>query len=490
MGSLADLVGPVERIEPPIKVNVGEVMVTLRHNSPRKVVRPGRNLRRGKGLPLTLDPHGIRVSTEDIPIDVVEVPNIALVGPFGLPLISLRVVIRVDEDDDYLGLRDYIATKGVNFAELLDGELANAMDMHVRTVLGGHSHDELWEMGNLTPLLHTHSTLLDGLFRLESVTHESVVWHPEFEQVKAAIAASRREEAEKLLRLGQVDLDRKVSAAEDQLALEAAVRRGVTLWELEHPEHLAASGQQEHEVRLELIKQMDAIRRGAGAEGVRAVLGIVGSSGAASGQQQSDEGQRALSLGQSPQESTYRYADPVYEGSSPGVHEPAGSYVCTAGYANPENGLGELRSDRILAQMWLAAGLPGNPFGLGHAGEGPNSTVIAVVDTVLSPDEITAIRRAFSRSLGADIVVTIGQPRSIADIVTHYLTARMPALAEAGPQWAFWADNEHLVVSLASPTKRLAPLVRRITDPESGVLAPLERVLPYRTIDVQLAEAK
>lgn len=485
MGSLADLVGPVERIIPPITVNVGEIMVTLRHNAPRDIVRPGKKLRRGRGLPATLDPHGIRVSTEDIPVDV-EVPTIALAGSFGLPLVELRIVIRVEERGNYGSLRRYIADKGINFAELLDGDLANEMDMHVREALAGYDIEDLHAIGNVSRIIGTSLTLLEGLFRVESVQQKKILWDPEYEAIQRATAAAQRERAEKVLRLGQIPIDHEVMRAEDELALEAARRRGVSLWELEHPEQVSQAAQNEHELRLEAIKQIDAIRRGAGADGVRAVLGM-------------------------PSQDETATRKPTYQPPAPRVLAPAsgsppgGAGAGGAGSASGDglgaagrdegprqrsDGLDRLGYDHALAQVWEGARLPGRPFGLARAGQPPNATVVAIVDVPLGPDEVETISQAIRRLIGADHVVAIGRPRNMSEIIVRFLTARVPAIGHADARWTFHIEGTTLNIAMGSATERLGPIVREITDPVAGVLAPLERLLPFDAIDVRVADVR
>lgn len=124
MGSLQDLVSDVVALTPPFDdVPVGTVMVALRHNKPVGIAYKGKKLRRGKGLPLTWKPSGIYVSTADVPVEV-EISAIKLADEFPLERLRMTVVITVDPTNEYEALVDYIDQKGINFADLLDGEVA------------------------------------------------------------------------------------------------------------------------------------------------------------------------------------------------------------------------------------------------------------------------------------------------------------------------------------------------------------------------------
>lgn len=456
MGSLADLVGSVFDLHPPLNVEPGTVLLTLKHGAPQGVVRPGRKLRRGKGLPLTLAPQGVAVSTEDVPINV-KVSNIALQGDYSLPQLELDIAIAVDGKDDFAGLQSYVARKGLNFAALLDGEVGNELDKVVRDALRGHTAVELYERGNLTDLVATHRLLMEGLFRLESVQRAQPTWHPEFVRARDAAASAAASLAEKLLALQHREgVDRALAQAEDQLALEQALRRNLTLIELENPELIAQASAQEHELKLELVRQMDALRRGGGTDVVRAALEMIS----------------GMKAGEGP-------------GESPQAAGPA------AALASPQTApwaLDTLERDAALARMWRKAGLPGEPIGLSFYERDDDVTVVFVCGDSLDRDTLEAIDSMYRERVGASEVVALLGITTVEEAVREFLLTRIPELRAADPAIRLQRAGQRVTVHIASERARLSPHVRRFNEPGSSLLSPLTELLDVETIDVEVAE--
>lgn len=453
MGSLADLVGPVVDLVPPLNVEVGTILLTLNKGAPRQVVHPGRKLRRGKGLPLTWAPQGVAISTEDVPITVT-VKGIALRGSFALPQLELAIRIRVDDRDDFVGLRSYVRRKGINFAALLDDEVCNELDALAREAFKDHDMPGLYERGNLTGLLDTTVGLLDSLFRIEAVVRVQPTWHPEFITAREAAASAERATAEKLLEINQLPLDRALAANRDQLLQDAADRRGMSLAAFEDPELLDRAEQRHHELRLEMIKQADSLRR----------AGLVGEVQAV--------------LDEATQEPPRLTAAAVPAAAAGGAGRP------------PEAGdlsVSLLRRDPTLARIWRKSGLPGEPAGLAVADHGESATLVVVLKELADGTLRAAIEQVRVQSQ-TEAVITIDEASSVQDVVERYLLKRVPELAKAEPAVALQVEGSRLVVTLASVTARLGHQLRIINDPDERVLEPLAAVLPYDVIDVELAE--
>lgn len=445
MGSLHDLVGDLVDLVPPLNVNPGTVLLTFRHGAPVDVIKPGKKLRRGRGLPLTMAPQGVPISTADIPIDV-EVSSIALPGPYGLPRLEARLVISINDRDDFTALKRYVQRKGLNFAQLLDGEVSDEFDRRVRQALGGYEHVQLHRMGNLSALIDANTPLLDGLFRIESVQHVTASWHPEFVRAQEAMASKAREAAEMLLEHETTPLRLQAAEDEDLVVLERAARRGLSMVEFENPELLGAEEQRRHELQVEIIRNADALRRIGGgdtvAEAMRSVVHSV------------DTPLAGLTAGPDGDSTTQptQVVDPI----------------------------DRLKRDAVLLRLWRASGLPGEPTGVG-LGE---KVLLAVYEGQVSAEHRRQLIDTIGSKVDASEVVTIDQAASIEDVVRRYLQERVPELASNDVTMALAVVGSSLIITLASSLVRLSPLLSRIKDPAADVLAPLAAVLPYDVVDV------
>lgn len=453
--SLAALCGPVIDLAPPLNVQPGTILLTLRHGKPVDIVRTGRKLRRGRGLPLTMSPQGVAISTETIPVTV-GVRDVRLKGPYQLTLVTADLRIRVDERDDYRGLRAYVERKGLNFAALLDGEIANELDRRIRSGLGPRTAADLHELGNITDLCELTTPLLGGLFCVESIAYVTPTYDAEFLRARDAVARSATDAAEKLLELHeQVPLDQALSKARDQQLLEEATRRGLSMIEHENPALLEQRRQQEHEIQKTLIEQLDALRRGGGSDAVRQMLGGLG--------------------GRSDQQPATIPVTAITEEHA-------------SGSADPVDAMPELRTDPALAHLWRTAGLPGEPLGICLDAVTPNVTVLAVCEGTLDASAAASAQQVFAERVGATTVIALPDVRNLHDLVAGYLFARLPALASAMPTIDVVADADGVVVRLSSREARLSSFLGQINDPDARLLDPLTSVLPYDHLDVVVAE--
>ncbi|MFB9315113.1 hypothetical protein [Nocardioides plantarum] len=428
-------------LKPPLNVQTGTVMLTLKFGAPCDVVQPGRKLRRGRGLPLTLAPEGIIVSTEDVPIQKY-VSNVVVQGPYGVSGVEVDLRIAVDRSDDFAGLKNYVAQKGKNFADLLDAEVGNALDAAVRDALRDSTAQDLYERGNLTSRLAGLERLLDGLFVVRSIQRVRADWDPEFIRVREAAARKARELAEKALELEHtLTIDRELQSAKDLAAAETAQRRGLSLNELENPELVALQRQQDHEVRLAMIEQMESLRRVGGLELVGEVL-------------------RSNSV--------------------------AGRW--TPELASPEPSswsMTSLERDKTLASFWKKSGLPGEPIGLSLSEFSAETTVVVVSTGELpSGDEAVAV---YGHHVDASRVLTIDNVSTIEEIVEKYLASVQPALAEADLHIRVLAEGDVVRIQVGSEKIRLGPVLRDLTVPDSELLVPLRDLLRASAVVLEIA---
>lgn len=452
--SLAALCGPLIDLTPPLNVHPGTVLLTLRHGKPVDVVRPGRKLRRGRGLPLTMSPQGVAISTETIPVKV-DVRDVRLKGPYQLTVATAALRVRVDDHDNYLGLRAYVEHRGLNFAALLDAEIADELDRRIRSGLGPMTAAELHELGNVTHLCDLTKPLLGGLFRVEGVANVAPTYDQEFLRARDAVARSATDAAEKLLELHeQVPLDRELSKAHDQQLLEEADRRGLSIVEHEQPALLEQRKQQEHEIQKTLIEQLDAVRRGGGNDAVRQMLGQLG-------------GQAA---------------------QPPAIPATAFTEEHTSGALDPDDAMPALRTDPALAHLWRTGGLPGEPLGICLDAAASEVTVLAVCEETLDPSTATSAQQVFANRVGATTVIALPGVHNLHDLVAGYLFARLPALAAAAPTVEVLADGHALLVRISSRGARMSGFLGQINDPEARLLEPLTSVLPYDHVDVVVVE--
>lgn len=482
MGSLQDLVSDVVALTPPFDdVPVGTVMVALRHNKPVGIAYKGKKLRRGKGLPLTWKPSGIYVSTADVPVEV-EISAIKLADEFPLERLRMTVVITVDPTNEYEALVDYIDQKGINFADLLDGEVATETNRIVRRCLRKATSQELYDAGSFEERLIDQVDLLDGLFKIVRIYNVQPEYHREFIAVQDLGARTTREISEKLSRLQQSEYDRLVAFADDQLVLDRALRRDMTMEEFENPEVRARREQWSHEREIAKIQAFPELR----------------------GRDQLDRFERLFdhqlegprSLGPearqpnhgAPYDETFRYDDeprsiaPVLGGAqSSGIwgdepdvsDEPA------------DLSLDRLKCDASLLQVWQAAGISARPVGLAFWTNGGECTVIAVSTDKLSPTEVTA---AFTDRIGATLVIPIGGVSELTEVIGRYLGRRLPELRTAQARLLVSRRGQGLVLGLASAVTRMRPIVKAINDPSNAILAPLGRLLAYETLEIEVAD--
>jgi hypothetical protein len=462
MGSLEAMVGEVLDLTPPLNVQPGTVLLTLRQGKPVGIVRSGRKLRRGRGLPMTMSPQGVVLSTETIPVTV-KVEDIALQGAYPLSRVEAQLRLCIDERGDYAGLRSYVERKGLNFAALLDGEVANELDKTIRAGLHPKTAAELYDLGNITDLVALDAPLLDGLFRVESVVYATPTHHPEFLRAREAVARSSTDAAEKMLELHeQAPLDRQLSAVRDQQLLEEAARRGLSIVEHENPELVAQTRQGELEIKKALIEQLDALRRGGGSETIREVLGYLGSSGPAG---------------------TTPAAIPSAAGPGADIDGEAQTVEHRAVPSMPT-----LRTDPTLAHFWRAAGLPGEPMGISLDATTPDVTVLAICEDPLDALAAETVQRIFHERVGATTVIAIPGVHSLLDLVAGYLFARLPDLAAAQPTLDLHESGTNLLVRMSSEGHRMSRFLSQINDPEARMLEPLANVLPYDHLEVVGAE--
>lgn len=456
MGSLKDLVGDVIDLNPPITVRPGTIILTFRHGGPRDVVRPGRKLRRGKGLPLTFSPQGLVLSTEDVPITA-DVKNIKLQEAYGLDRLHVELRVRLGAAGDFAGLKRYVATKGINFASLLDAEIRNELDLLARGALQDKTAIELHEAGNLTKMLRFEGAeLLSGLFAIDSVQYVEPTFSAEFLRVQRAAAETEAEKAEILLKLEQLPLERNLEEGIDRMLAEKASRRGLSLLELENPELVAQAATQEHELKLEILRQLDSLRRGGGTDAVRAALDLIGRPTALPGA-----------------------AAPVE------LTSPTPQVVAAPALAAD---LSKLRCDHTLARLWRRAGLPGEPDGLGLGGPDDDVTVLAVCTSQLPPGAAVDIRDGLAELVGTSSVITLDGVTSVADVVDDYLRARFPELNDLAASFECSEEGDTLVVGVSSTVGTVRPVLKKINDPDEDLLSPLRSVLPYDAIHIRLAE--
>ncbi|MBI5105287.1 MAG: hypothetical protein HZB46_09955 [Solirubrobacterales bacterium] len=412
-----------------------------------------------------MSPQGVVVSTEDVPVTVA-VDDVAMQGPYPLTRVEAQLRLRVDDQDDYAGLRAYVERKGLNFAALLDAEVSHQLDRRIRGGLRASTSAEVYDAAGITDLVDLSAPLLDGLFRVECVVYATPTYHPEFVRAKEAVARSSTEAAEKLLELHeQAPLERQLSAARDQQLLEEATRRGLSLFEHENPELVAQSRQAELEIKKALIEQLDALRRGGGSETIREVLGYLGSTRQA---------------GQAP----------------PPAAIPAGPDGATVdGHAHTVEHravepLPALRSDATLRHMWKSAGLPGEPLAIGLDASPDDVTVLAICHEALDPPAAEAVQQAFRDRVGATMVIAIPNVSSLSELVAGYLFSRMPELAAAQPRLDVIESEAALVIQLHSDTHRVSRFLKTINDPDSRILGPLASVLSYERLEVVGADAR
>ncbi len=473
---MGDLVGVVVDLDPPTHVGPGEVLLTLRHGAPQQVVAPGRKLRRLKGLPGTRHPQGIFLSTQDVPI-VIRVEDIRLKGEY--PLTSLRVeaVIAINDNDGYAGLIQYVAKRGINFAALLDGEVRHQFDLMVRERLAQWSHDNLYEKGNIRETLNLEGILLlEKLFCIKRVQIVEPTWNSEFVKARDATAAAATAAYEKQLEIDAQPLDLELQRSRDELLEEQASRRGIDILSLENPEFIAQSAQREHErtmqgaqiesdLKVEFIRQLDSIRRSGGSDMVRMALGMI------AGMPET--------------------GDPSVADAQPAYGPPSASQAALEAVTGDELGgaFSRLRTDQTLARMWKRAGLSGELVGLGVSEDPEGLVVLAVCSDVVSEAQGSQIRDSLQDMVGATTVVVLGGTRTIHEIVSRYLIARVPDLGPAGATFALSLDGGRLVVEVGSESSRVGPMLRQICDSNSGVVGPLASVLPFEQIDVKLASS-
>jgi hypothetical protein len=465
-GSLQSIAGDVIDLVPPLNVHPGTVLLTLRHGKPVSIVCPGKKLRRGRGLPLTMSPQGVAISTQSVPVTL-RVDDIALKGPYPLAQVEAELRIRVDDADDYAGLKEYVRTRGLNFAQLLDAEVANELDGRVRDQLAPLTAAEIYERGNITSLVDLRAPLLDGLFCVETVVKATPKHHPEFQRAREAVAKSSTDAAEKMLELHeQLPLDRRLSEARDQQLLDEALRRGLSIAELENPELVLQARQGELEIKKALIEQLDALRRGGGSDVIREVLGYLGGTGQAAGT-----------------------APPPTALSQGAAHGPADidAEAHTDVHA-PVLALPALRTDATLAHFWRAAGLPGEPMGIGLDVATPDVTVLVVCSEQLDHSAAEAAQRVYRERVDATTVIAIPGVQSLQDLVAGYLFSRMPELADARPTVEVLPADNNLRVRLSSDTQRMSRFLSRLNDPDSRMLQPLAQVLPYDHLEVVAAD--
>lgn len=480
-GSLHDLVSDVVALTPPYDaVPVGTVMIALRHNKPAGIAFKGKKLRRGKGLPLTWKPAGIFVSTQDVPVGVT-IRAIKMADEFPLVELRMTVVICVDPTDDFSALVSYIDEKGINFADLLDGEVATETSRMVRRCLRSSTSDQLYRAGSFEERLTDQAGLLGGLFRIVRLYDVQAEFHPEFMAIQELEARTTREINEKLSRLQQSDYERLVALADDQLVLDRATRRGQTMEEFENPELRSQREQRLHEREVAKINAFPELR---GRDQLDRFERLFHGQIEAPPLLAADRGSNY----DAPYDETFRYDEepssiaPVVtqaeQGTDWGENTEKGDEIV-------DLSLDQLKCDPSLLQVWRASGIGGVPAGLAFWADDEGCTVIAVSKDKLNAAEVTA---AFTDRFGATSVIPIGGVSQLTEVIGRYLGRRVPELRTAEARLLISRRGPRLVLGLASRATRMRPIVKTINDPSTGILPALDRLLAYDAIVADVAE--
>lgn len=216
--SLASLVGPREELVGTARVDPGTVMLVLKNGKPVRVVGTGRGYKRGWGLPVVGQLTGIPISTATH-VASVEVVEVSTKCEFHLPKVSVTFELRLQPQDDWEALLDYVDREGDNFAERLLPRVQKDMEKLVRSSIGRHRHEDLYKR-DLSKFLPTKGELLDGLFEIMGFRAAKPEWNPNF----VSIMVGKEETLAGVARAGQKGM---VELAEFAAAKEVASARAL-----------------------------------------------------------------------------------------------------------------------------------------------------------------------------------------------------------------------------------------------------------------------
>jgi hypothetical protein len=456
MGRLRALVGAAVEVDYKVYAEEGGVLVLIRNGKPFRVISPGKRfsatMRRGhiRALPVSGASVVVEHTRERVP----------LADEFTLPSVSLTARVSLRHTGGYRALMDRIERHGLAFVDHLDQEMTDALDAAVLETFGRLRHDELVRR-TLREEFAVDRPICDGLFTLEEVGTVKPVWDPSYEQIHglgaetAAVVADAQARVEQSSALAVADLadaerEALITKMQDALALERAQLRGISLQELENPEVVL----ERERMRMELLgKALENAPHLTRSPGLLDALG-------------------AMTAMQGPQ-----HREPEMGTAAPVPPPPLSR---ASRMATPTS----LQVDPELLAAWQLAELPRDDvYGLVCGGE-PRTVLGIVAD----PE---GARPAFAEVLqdvrpGAALLLMAYQPY-LDVLLGAYVRLRLPDAPEArNASWNLIEEDGVLRARLSLREGRAAPLQRQLSDHTVRLLEPLEALLPYETIAVDL----
>ena len=468
--NLTRIAGDITPLSGWVRIPPATVLVVLRNGAAESVLEPGRTYWRGRKLPLIGGLDGLPVSIASH-VESVVVDDVATTCEFHLPQVEVVFEIRLNDSDGWRRLLEYVGSNADNFAERLRPRILNSLDLLVRETLGRRTHRDLY-LRNLTSEFELNQTLLKGLFVIEEIIEVRPVWNPAFVEIATAPARTAvkideigrqallsMEEINAKFQLLPLEHQLELAQLQASLALQGLESQatGVPISVLRNPELLAHN-------RDQLVDLAKALAENPRAVNSPLIAGIL---------------QEFMAASPTGAPAGGPAAGAAHQGPASAPRPP--SSLSPAGIATPPLHR-EPQLDSLLAQH----GLDEHVVGFSAASRGERAVALCV--TTAPPAELAGLGPAISRLARREVdLFVVPYDASLAPLLVNYLQQRLPELRTATLQFRVVQDRLQIGMALAGNTS-VVPVKRTLTDPEQVILQPLQKLLPYESIEVLALE--